>query len=78
MDTRLSEAKLHGRRFPNVDSDLRSERRPCSGRTGPVPYFYQHPVSRHSDTEDEHDALDRRWHLEEPHRLSWRRLEHHL
>ena len=38
--TRDSEAKLQGRRLPNVQSSLRSLRRPCSGRTGPVPYFY--------------------------------------
>lgn len=37
--TRDSEAKLQGRRLPNVESSLRSLRRPCSGRTGPVPYF---------------------------------------
>lgn len=41
METRLSDAKLHGRRLPNVWSDLRRERRPCSGRTGPVPYFWK-------------------------------------
>ena len=40
MEVRVSEAKLQGRRLPNVLSSLRSLRRPCSGRTGPVPYFY--------------------------------------
>ena len=37
--TRESEAKLHGRRLPKAESDLRSFRRPCSGRTAPVPHF---------------------------------------
>ena len=36
----MSEAKLQGRRLPKVWSSLRSLRRPCSGRTGPVPYFF--------------------------------------
>lgn len=40
MEVRESEAKLQGRRLPKVWSSLRSLRRPCSGRTGPVPYFY--------------------------------------
>ena len=35
----MSEAKLQGRRLPKVFSSLRSFRRPCSGRMGPVPYF---------------------------------------
>lgn len=39
MEVRESEAKLQGRRFPKVWSSLRSLSRPCSGRTGPVPYF---------------------------------------
>ena len=39
MSTRDSEAKLHGLRFPKVPSSLRSLRRPCSGRTAPVPHF---------------------------------------
>jgi hypothetical protein len=38
--TRESDAKKHGRRFPNVPSSLRSLRMPCSGRTFPVPHFY--------------------------------------
>lgn len=40
MEVRESEAKLQGRRLPKVLSSLRSLRRPCSGRTGPVPYFF--------------------------------------
>ena len=39
MEVRESEAKLQGRRLPKVESCLRSLRRPCSGRMGPVPYF---------------------------------------
>ncbi len=39
MAVRESEAKLQGRRLPKVRSSLRSLRRPCSGRMGPVPYF---------------------------------------
>ena len=39
MEVRVSEAKLQGRRLPKVFSSLRSLRRPCSGRMGPVPYF---------------------------------------
>jgi hypothetical protein len=37
--TSESEAKKHGRRFPNVPSSLRSFKIPCSGRTLPVPHF---------------------------------------
>lgn len=40
MEVRVSEAKLQGRRLPKVWSSLRSLRRPCSGRMGPVPYFF--------------------------------------
>lgn len=38
METREGEAKEQGRRLPNVERDLRRERRPCSGRTVPVPH----------------------------------------
>ena len=34
-----SEAKKHGLRLPNVPISLRSFKRPCSGRTAPVPHF---------------------------------------
>ena len=37
---REGEAKLQGRKFPKAFISLRSFRRPCSGRTRPVPYFY--------------------------------------
>lgn len=40
MAVRVSEAKLQGRRLPKVWSSLRSLSRPCSGRMGPVPYFW--------------------------------------
>ena len=40
LETRDSEAKEQGRRLPKVPSSLRSLRRPCSGRTLPVPHFY--------------------------------------
>lgn len=39
ISTRESEAKLQGRRFPNVSISFRSFSRPCSGRTFPVPHF---------------------------------------
>ncbi len=38
METSEGEAKEHGRRLPNVERDLRRVRRPCSGRTAPVPH----------------------------------------
>lgn len=37
--TRESAAKLQGRRLPNALRALRSLRRPCSGRTAPVPHL---------------------------------------
>lgn len=33
------EAKKQGRRLPKVPISFRRRRRPCSGRTLPVPYF---------------------------------------
>lgn len=39
METRVGEAKEQGRRLPKVERDLRRVRRPCSGRTEPVPHF---------------------------------------
>lgn len=38
--TSESEAKKQGLRLPNVPISLRNLRRPCSGRTAPVPHFY--------------------------------------
>jgi len=40
-ETREGAAKKQGRRLPKVWSVLRSLRRPCSGRTLPVPHFWR-------------------------------------